>query len=508
MARDLAAEPLLPVDDIQGDVLIGLLKRVERLIFFHISDAGEFKQFVSNLRITSARDCLNQRALVDDRKAKGIDSLMPTPGLNIAFTRAGLHTLDVRGIDTAGDLQAFSSGMGSREAILGDPPQREWAILKSPRDLHGVFVLTGASAAELADTISRHLAPPTANGWRSLHEEFGVVRPDPVKGHEHFGFADGVSQPGVRGRLDDSAPLTPSNSPDENQGARGQDLLWPGEFVFGFPGQDPNAPEFAAKGPNKKPPIDFMQHGSFLVFRRLRQRVPEFHSAVKQASQGVGAGFERADPELLASQMVGRWKSGAPIIKAPTADDLSIADGTPGVNDFEFGDDRTGLLCPWAAHIRKAYPRNDVRGNVSPDDATVNAAEAFTQTHRMLRRGITFGPELTEEEALSGHSKTAHDRGLLFLCYVTSLENQFEFVQQKWVDSDDFSQPKAGTDPIIGSTRQPHPFMGAAPVTKDPDRKPQLRFPAFVEMQGGEYFFAPSITALRGLAKRDASPAA
>lgn len=499
MARDLAAEPLLPIDEIQGDILVGLLKRVERLIFFQILDIPRFRHFVSGLRVTSTRDCLNQRNLAEDRKAKGIETLMPTPGLNIAFTKAGLRALEVPQASAIDRLDAFSGGMAARQDILGDPPQHEWAILKTTRDLHGVFILTGASEAELSDTISRHLAPPAANGWHILHEEVGVVRPDPVKGHEHFGFADGVSQPGIRGRIDDTTALTESDLPDENQGARGQDLLWPGEFVFGFASQDPNAPDFAVKGPDRNPPSDFMQHGSFLVFRRLRQRVPEFHSAVKQASQEIGAGFEAADPELLASQMVGRWKSGAPIIKASTADDLSIADGTPGVNDFEFGDDRQGLICPWAAHIRKAYPRDDVRGNVSPDEPAIGAAEAFTQTHRMLRRGIAFGPELTQEEALSGRSKAGYDRGLLFMCYVTSLENQFEFVQEKWVDSNDFSQPKSGTDPIIGSTRQPHPFLGAAPVTKDPDRKPQLNFPAFVEMQGGGYFFAPSIPALRSL---------
>ena len=99
---------------------------------------------------------------------------------------------------------------------------------------------------------------------------------------------------------------------------------------------------------------------------------------------------------------------------------------------------------------------------------------------------------------MSGHS--SHDRGLLFLAYVTSLENQFEFVQQAWVDTGDFSQPGSGIDTIIGSTKLPHVFLGAAPGSSDPDQKPTLRFPFFVEMQGGDYFFAPSLSALRGLA--------
>jgi deferrochelatase/peroxidase EfeB len=31
-------------------------------------------------------------------------------------------------------------------------------------------------------------------------------------------------------------------------------------------------------------------------------------------------------------------------------------------NDFEFGEDSDQRKCPYAAHIRKVYPRDDVRG--------------------------------------------------------------------------------------------------------------------------------------------------
>ena len=57
-------------------------------------------------------------------------------------------------------------------------------------------------------------------------------------------------------------------------------------------------------------------------------------------------------PELLAAQMVGRWKSGAPVELSPVKDDLSLAEGTPRENDFEFGDDREGVRCPWASKVR------------------------------------------------------------------------------------------------------------------------------------------------------------
>jgi deferrochelatase/peroxidase EfeB len=190
------------------------------------------------------------------------------------------------------------------------------------------------------------------------------------------------------------------------------------------------------------------------------------------------------------------------IIKAPMHDDLGIADGTPEANDFEFGDDRMGLICPWAAHVRKAYPRDDVPGDPNASDQTViDKAEAFTQTHRMLRRGIAFGPELTEEEALdqssAGGSQT---RGLLFKCYVTSIDDQFEFVQQQWCNDANFSQGSSGIDPIIGqSLASSRPFLGAAPQSKNSADKPHLNLHSFVHLEGGAYFFAPSIDAMRAL---------
>jgi Dyp-type peroxidase family len=410
MVRDLTAEPLFPIEDIQGDILVGLPKRVERLLFFSIDDADDFKEFLNALEVTSVAECLVIRDLIAKRKAAGIQTLVPTPGLNVAFTYAGLTRLGIPGLDDAVDeLAALRDGMAKRteKGELTDPPAQQWQILRPNPRLHGVFILTGASEAETTNTIALRLAPVPGNGWHIVHQELGKVRPDPVKGHEHFGYADGVSQPGVRGRvapgtaLNPTSPLTP---PNEEQAEPGQDLLWPGEFLFGYPGQDAHAPEFTVEGAVMQPPVPFMANGAYLVFRRLGQLVPELDSSVKTAAAAIGGASEKASADLLGAQLVGRWKSGAPIIKAPTADDPGLAEGTDFVNNFEFGDDREGLSCPWAAHIRKAYPRNDVRHETTPEEDEVKSAEAFTQAHRMLRRGIAFGPELTEHEALSGHS--------------------------------------------------------------------------------------------------------
>ncbi|MDB5645926.1 Dyp-type peroxidase [Methylobacterium sp.] len=500
MPRDITAEPLFPLDDIQGDILTGLPKRHEHLMFFTIVEPAAFKAFLKALHVTSMRDCLQDRADIEAQK-KINSQLVPTPGLNVAFTFAGLRALGAIEAAQLPDSDPFKAGMAKSQGTLSDPPASTWRTLKPDPNLHGVFVVTGASHAEVVDVMSLRLAPPTAHGWRLLFEEVGTVRPEPVVGHEHFGYADGVSQPGVRGRIDPATPFHPSvDDANPDQAAAGQDLLWPGEFVFGFPGQDPSAASFATKGPNKAPPVPFMNFGAYLVIRRLAQLVPEFNASVKAASTAIPATADKADPDLLGAQMIGRWKSGASIINAPTHDDRAVGDNTPDANNFEFGGDREGLVCPWAAHVRKTYPRDDVRHDTTPDETAIAAAEAFTQTHRMLRRGIAFGPEVTEREALSGVSNAEMGRGLLFKCYVTSIADQFEFVQAQWSNASDFSQETSGIDPIIGQAAAPErPFKGAAPVSRDPAKKPDFSLKSFVRMQGGAYFFAPSIPAMRGL---------
>ena len=119
------------------------------------------------------------------------------------------------------------------------------------------------------------------SGAHVVFKEEGANLPPPLSGHEHFGFLDGVSQPGIRGRISDDPHdvLTVRQNPkDRNQGKPGQDVLWPGEFVFGYAGQDPNKPveepgAIVDAGP------DWARNGSFLVFRRLRQDVFALHSS-------------------------------------------------------------------------------------------------------------------------------------------------------------------------------------------------------------------------------------
>ncbi|KAI0633402.1 hypothetical protein C8Q77DRAFT_1114768 [Trametes polyzona] len=91
-------------------------------------------------------------------------------------------------------------------------------------------------------------------------------------------------------------------------------------------------------------------------------------------------------------------------------------------NDFSYnfpGDWDNQERCPFAAHTRKSNPRHDLLGLPLPIP---------TEPHRILRRGIPFGPEVSPEEAESG--TTASDRGLIFVCYQSNVDSGFRFIQR------------------------------------------------------------------------------
>ncbi|KAK0186269.1 fungal peroxidase [Armillaria mellea] len=213
--------------------------------------------------------------------------------------------------------------------------------------------------------------------------------------------------------------------------------------------------------------------GTFLVFRQMEQLRPR---------------VQQEGSALLGARMVGRWKSGAPVDLVPLFDDPTLAADPTRNNNFTYlHDDQSSTnqtRCPFSAHTRKTRPR----GDFTPEN---------TANH-IIRAGIPYGPEVTDEEAASNTTSASLERGLAFVAYQSNINQGFRFLQQFWVNNANFFQAGTGVDPIIGSAGT-NPSSRSRPVTgldpTDLGRAITLQND-FVVSRGGEYFFSPSISAI------------
>jgi len=107
--------------------------------------------------------------------------------------------------------------------------------------------------------------------------------------------------------------------------------------------------------------------------------------------------------------------------------------------------------------------------------------------HRILRRGRKYGSTIADPLKDDGK-----DRGLLFICLNTDITRQFEFVQQTWMLNPNFAFLYDEVDPLLGP-------KGMLTIPEKPLRR-IIEVDTFVQMAGGEYFFLPSMPAIRYLA--------
>jgi Dyp-type peroxidase family len=529
-ARKGPKEPELEVDQIQGNILAGFSKDNQTLIFLNIHDVKTFKLWLRAITpfVATTEEVLRfNRLFKMIRSRRKVESrAVLSTWMNLAFSFRGLKKLDKKEAAKFQD-EGFRAGLADRSQSLKDPSvgegaQQNWLIGGENNEADLLIILASDSIDEMALAVRRLESwvyegaqldgEVVKSGATIIFKQKGATLPSPLTGHEHFGFLDGVSQPGIRGTIGKTVDLiTPRQNPaDPNQGKPGQDRLWPGEFVFGYPGQDPKDPD--KKGEVKMEGPTWCRNGSFLVFRRLRQDVGGFHDFLKREGDRLKLGAE-----LFGAKCVGRWASGAPIERATTADNLKMSRDDCANNAFDFQEatvpkaprpgsgqcaddfpkslaheDKDGLVCPFAGHIRKAYPRDDVSADPKKHPSP---NEADTETHRLLRRGIPFGdpfdPTVIPDDG---------NRGLLFLAYQTSIENQFEFVTKNWVNDPNFKDPGSGHDPILGQSDKKGNRERFFAVTLANGQKQTIRLEKdWVIPTGGGYFFSPSIHALEVL---------
>jgi Dyp-type peroxidase family len=507
---------------IQGNIVPGFNKDHQHFLFYRITEFLPTKKFLRAMSpsITSMDEALDfVRAHRELRLKSG---RAEPPGLkatwvNIAFSCRGIEKLGAGTGEQFGE-QSFRQGLAERSTYLGDPTdpsqpghRSRWRVGGPHNEADILLIVASDSTADLDRKVRAIRKLAYTARLDLLFEQRGDTLPGNLRGHEHFGFKDGVSQPGIRGKASDAAGdyitpryLVPAEELDQHPlifARPGQALVWPGQFLLGEPRQATNHPHQQAPAATNFP--SWAARGSYLVCRRLNQDVVAFWNFVAEAASRIGI-----PPVRLAAALVGRWPSGAPLMRAPATDDPALAGDPFANNHFVYEDDTRpsslreipgyagdafararadmlGAVCPHFAHIRKVNPR---------DSATDLGKMEDTLTRLILRRGIPFGPPIVGVKKPS-RKLLAQERGLMFLCYGATIEEQFEFLVRRWANS--AIQPDlGGHDSIIGQRDE----RGNRTRFVDlPTRSGSVRLELnaeWVTPTGGGYFFAPPITAL------------
>jgi Dyp-type peroxidase family len=477
--------PTKELQDIQGG-LIGFNKDHQQLHYINFADGPSAKALIVELipQLANGFEVLHFNAAYGDNLLRrGDPDALQATWVNLWLSRSGLALLGAPDLDSM--PADFREGMPSRNVgdVGASAPDKWVAPFTAGAEPHAVIVIASDNLADIETRRGRVFDLVSRHGGTVIGTQLGDARPGAMRGHEHFGFKDGISQPGIE-------HFTKSSKSGS---------IPPGEVLIGYPNADGNisgqptttptpAPtpyDPAPTPPPAQPLPPWTHNGSFVVLRRLRQDVAAFQAAM--ANQAATANLTA---EQLTAKLFGRWPSGAPMEHVPGMPhnlDPSTADPSAEfpealtnnkINNFDFSDDHDGVRVPHAAHIRKTNPRAD---SLADGDSSTR--------HRMLRRGITYGPEFAPGETPYGEIvPDTQDRGLLFVNYQASISRTFEFVQTRWANRDDFQQAGDGKDPIISQDTPDGAF------SLPPDRS--LTFARWVTTTGGAYLFSPALSAL------------
>ncbi|MEU7901249.1 hypothetical protein [Actinoplanes sp. NPDC049118] len=265
-----------------------------------------------HLRITSGHRARRWLGAVASEVTPAALPGRPDRALHVGISHSGLSRLGVPQADLTALPEEFREGMYAREDRLSpgrgtEPWRRPFA---GPGAVDVVLLLSATGDAELdpwLERLRRDVAD--SGGVRVVGEQRGRRMPGPDGDGrtfvEHFGFADGLSQPRVAGYgRDGSGEVLPA-----------------GEFVLGLPDVDGDVA-------GRDLPAALIRNGSFLVYRKLEQDVPAFREMTEAAAGPFADGADG-----VAAGLVGRRRDGAML--------------SP---------------CPAGSHVRRANPRDSLPG--------------------------------------------------------------------------------------------------------------------------------------------------
>ena len=271
--------------------------------------------------------------------------------VTVAFTWNGLRALGVDDACLATFPEEFRQGMAARASILGDTganhPDHWVGGLASP-DLHAIVILFARDVAERERCVREH------QQYQAQFPEVEALSTLDLEGtppldyaHDHFGYRDRMSEPAIEGVGGELIPG--SGAPLEAR------RVFP--RVSGR--ERGHRTAASARDPSR--------NGIILAYRRLEEHAGAFRDFLR------ANGATPEEQELIAAKLMGRWRSGAPLVLAPTKDDPELGADRQRNNNFDYGKmGPHGYAYRLGAHIRRMNPR----------DTAVNM-----NRRRIIRRG-------------------------------------------------------------------------------------------------------------------------
>lgn len=378
----------------------------------------------------------------------------------VALSYPGLEKLGLPQESLQGFPTAFKEGMAARAQQLFDVgvnDPKHWEKPFGSGEIHlalSIFSETEENWKKALEIAEQELAQ-TQGVTLLMRDDFGA-QPD---SRNSLGYKDMISNPAIAGS---------GIKPLPGQG----DAIAPGEFILGYPG------EAGVPLPMPQPEV-LGRNGTFVALRKYHSNAGSFNRYLKEHAQAT-----QGDSELLAAKLVGRWRSGAPLSLSPQQDDPELGHDPQRNNDFSYQDDPEGLKVPLGSHMRRMNPRD-----------TKLALLTDVNIHRIIRRATAYGPPYDPQAA--GPQEDAVNRGLYFIFISAKAMATTEFLQKEWINKASFIGQGNERDPIVGVQDEDLTFT----LPKEPVRQRLRGLETFNVLQGGEYLFMPSLSALKWLSE-------
>jgi Dyp-type peroxidase family len=533
----------LDLFDIQGNIMrnyaeYGFIKA--RYLFFKVISGSHGRTFLKGIQgyITSAAPWTGGN--ISDQ---GVP--WPEATTNVSFTYNGLKTLGISVQTLQSFPDEFIVGMRGRRTILGDngpsdpenwdpvfhkeihifvsiEGQTEEAVDKRYNEIVSILSKNQLDGVELLDGHRAEKGEPDKQ-----YQAASVIYQDGLPtAKEHFGYTDGISNPFFKGMTPDMGELA-GGGKKNNKGKLGYgnpelDSTWlpleTGEFILGHKDE-------AQEYPIAPMPPLVAKNGSFLVYRKLHENVGKFNAYLDKASQNFPGG-----KEMLAAKFVGRWRNGAPLATFPTEEKaneislqrhLAVAAITTATTAeaklkaqeefrtinkkfqaFDYNDDISGGRCPVGSHTRRANPRGALEFG---HEKAFDTPSAVDNRRRIIRRGLPYGSTNGDTTSNDGN------HGTIIMSIHANIKRQFEFVVQQWLNYGNDFKLANDKDPLCGNHNElegkgdGRMVIQATSVTDSPPHF-LSEMPRFIETRGGEYFFLPSLTALRMISEKIVDP--